>query len=83
MSSHSSFKRPLVQSTHLVMNLKIKFLLYALNRQLLGFHGALYSSMSAAISRYTTMDPQGWVSSIRTPCNVKLDSTNRVKFSSV
>ena len=59
----------------MVMNLKIKFVLCALNRQSLGFHGALYSSMSAAISRYTTMDPQGWVSSIRTPCNVKLNST--------
>ena len=67
MSSHSSFKRPLVLSTCMVMNLKIKFSLCALNRQPLGFHGALYSSMSAAISRYSTMDPQGWVSIIRTP----------------
>ena len=83
MSSQSSFKRPLVLSTCMVKNLKIKFSLCTLNRQPLGFHGALYSSMSAAISRYSTMDAQGWVSSIRTPSNVKLDSTNRVKFSSV
>ena len=51
----------------MVMNLKIKISLCALNRQPLGIHGALYSSMSAAISRYTSMDPQGWVSTIRTP----------------
>ena len=66
-SSLSSFKRPLVQSTCLVMNLKIKISLCALNRQPLGFHGALYSSMSTATSRYSSMDPQGWVSAIRTP----------------
>ena len=65
------------------MNLKIKISLCALNRQPLGFQGALYSSMSAAISRYTSMDPQGWVSTIRTPFLYIADSTNRVKFSSV
>ena len=51
----------------MVMNLKIKFLLCALNRQPLGIHDALYSSMSAATSRYSIMDPQGWVSIGRTP----------------
>ena len=49
------------------MDLKIKISLYALNRQPSGIHGALYSSMSAAISRYSYMDPRGWVSKIRTP----------------
>ena len=83
MSSHSSFKRPLVQSTCLVMNLKIKISLCALNRQPSGFHGALYSSMSAAMSRYSSMDPRGWVSIIRTPFLYIADSTNRVKFSSM
>ena len=65
------------------MNLKIKISLYALNRQPSGFHGALYSSMSAAISRYSFMDPRGWVSKIRTPILYIADSTDWVTFSRV
>ena len=62
------------------MNLKIKISLYALNRQPSGFHGALYNSMSAAMSRYSSMDPRGWVSIIRTPFLFIADSTDRVKI---
>ena len=65
------------------MNLQIKTLLCALNRQPSGFHGALYSSMSAAISRYPLMNPRGWVSTIRTPLLSIADSTDRVNLAEV
>ena len=49
------------------MNLQIKTLLCALNRQPSGIGGALYSGMSAAISRYPSLNIRGWVSTIRNP----------------
>ena len=64
------------------MNLQIKTLLCVLNRQPSGIGGALYSGMSAAISRYPSLNSRGWVSTIRTPLLSIADSTDRVKFSS-
>ena len=49
------------------MNLQIKTLLFVLNRQPSGIGGALYSGMSAAISRYPSLNSRGWVSTIRNP----------------
>ena len=60
-------QKALGSTSCLVMNLKIKISLCALNRQPLGFHDALYTSMSATNSRYHIMDPQWWVSRFRTP----------------
>ena len=65
------------------MNLQIKTLLCALNRQPSGIRGALYSGMSAAISRYSSMNIRGWVSTIRTPLLSIADSTDRVNLAVV
>ena len=65
------------------MNLQIKTLLFVLNRQPSGIGGALYSGMSAAISRYPSLNIRGWVSTIRTPLLSIADSTDRVNLAVV